>query len=374
MTGLAVDEGRTRVRLYGDRDLPWIAEIVDVIVAAVGQPWRVLRERASSLPHRAVRVDSILRAFRRTSPGRRGTTKIARRVRELVLGHPAVDATTRAARLAAAADQLGLPPHELEELLWIDLADEGPVRLAGEGDPRRRARPDARMLAAYANLERVQRLVRRATTMRIRVSGDAHELVRGAQRLGLVCTARRDHDLTMLEILGPLASVHDTSVYGRSLARLVPAVADRDTALLDIDADLEHGRAAFRVATPWLLPAIATSVPADRVAARLARELRRLAPSSSVTLDPPPLVHEDRLLYPDLVIEQSGARWWIELLGFATGALLRQRLADYDATGAPTVLLCVPDRRVHADVDRVLAYEKRIEARDVLAHLGLDPR
>jgi len=78
--------------------------------------------------------------------------RIARRLRALVLGHAALDSRQRVARLEAASQVLG-SLREVDQLMWIDLASERPVSLPD-------GRPEERRLAAYANLDRIQRGVR----------------------------------------------------------------------------------------------------------------------------------------------------------------------------------------------------------------------
>ena len=69
----------------------------------------------------------------------------------------------------------GLAPADVERLLWADLAMERPVALP-------RGRPAEHALAAVANLERLQRAVRRAHEVELRVSAIATALVRSAAR------------------------------------------------------------------------------------------------------------------------------------------------------------------------------------------------
>lgn len=383
----------TDVRLYDATDLTWIAIVVDHVMDSVGQPWRVLRERLDHSTLRPARVTSILGALRRVLGGQAARARIARRVRAVVLGHPAVDADARQERLAAAAATLGLPAEDLDDLLWQDLAEERPVVLPD-------GRPDERDLAAYANLDRLQRAVRRAEQLRLRVWGDAHDLIRTARRCGLLVSVGRERrgetdaprqggspppprrplpglarDLaTVLTIVGPLALFHATAVYGRALAALVPLLAAVDRFELVIRCDFGYGPTTLRVAPPVLLPPVATGRRTPSLAARLARDLRRAAAGTEldVALDPPPIVHGDVVLVPDLAVERPGRRWWIELVGFATAEFVTTRLAAYRAAGIADVLLCIDDRRAAADVvaGATLRYQRTVDPAAVLAWIG----
>lgn len=353
----------TDIRLYDARDLPWIASIVDVVLACTGQPWRALRERLAHSAHGPVRVRAILHALRRVLGGRAERSRIARKVRGLVLGPPALDAATVHRRLGIAASELGLPADSVRDLLWIDLADERPVSLPA-------GRPAELRLAAYANVDRIQRLVRRAHTLAVRIEGDAHGLVRTAARWGLITTAARDGGTTVLDVLGPLSLFHATSVYGRALAALVPHLADHPRFELAMTCDLGHGPAHLRLASPALLPPTSEARERPSLAARLARQLTRAG--AEVTVDPPPIVHGRSLLYPDLAVRIHDRTYSVELVGFATADHITAKLARYGSAGVRDVVLCVDERRAPepgADA-RLLAYRGSLTAEALLGFLA----
>jgi len=327
------------IRLYDATDIPWIATVVDHVVEARNQPWRTLRESLEHSPIRAPRVAAILGALRRTLGGKAERGRVARKVRGLVLGHPALDDHERAARLTAASNLLGLEPAEVDNLMWIDLASERPVTLPD-------GRPDERRLAAYANLDRIQRAVRRARELRLVVWGEAHELIRTAKRYGLLVTVSRgrDPDATVLDIVGPLSLFHATGVYGGALAALVPLLADIARFELSVTCDFGYGPSILTLAPPVLLP------PASRrgtpsIAARLARELTKISPTRTIERDPPPLIAGAELVFPDFLIDDAIA---IELIGFATADYLAAQLSRYQLAGV-RVLLCVHDKRSPAE-------------------------
>ncbi len=354
--------GSTEMRLYDARDLGWIASIVDTVVASTGLPWRVLRERLEHSPHGAPRVASILAALRRVLGGRGQRTRIARQVRGLVLGPPALDDAACTVRLAAAADKLGLDVESVRELLWIDLANERPVALPD-------GRPAEMRLAAYGNLDRIQRAVRRARELRLRIDGDAHDLIRTASRWGLVTTISRDGDATVLDILGPLSLFHATSVYGRALAALVPHLADHPRFALTMTCDFGHGPARLRLTPPALLPPASEARITPSAAARLARQLAKAG--ADVTLDPPPVAHGRTLLYPDLAIRRGRRTWLVELVGFATADYIAAKLARYANAGVSDVVLCVDEERAPDAVadPRVLAYFGKLSVEALLGIL-----
>ncbi len=323
----------TDVRLYDATDLPWITIVVDHVMSCLGQPWRVLRERLEHAPIRGARVAAILGAMRRMMDGKAQRTKIARKVRASVLGHPALDDTARADRLARAGDELGIDPSEIESLLWIDLAEERPVTLPD-------GRPDETRLAAYANVDRIQRALRRARHVRIHAWGNAHPLIRTAARYGLLVRVsssspafdrtafdrtafdrtelrpiQRPQTLqvpgdqhTVIDIVGPLSLFHQTHVYGRALGSVVPLLSGLERFVVEIDADFGYGMAALRIASPALLPpAPATERGKPSIAAKIASAMERRG-HVLVERDPTPIAHGSDRLFPDLAIEVIGPR------------------------------------------------------------------
>ena len=357
------ETGATEIRLYDERDMAWIASIVNTVVACVGMPWRVLRERLEHSPHGAPRVASILAALRRVLGGRGDRVRIARKVRALVLGPPALDDAACTQRLLAAGTELGLDIDSVRELLWIDLANERPVALPD-------GRPSERRLAAYANLDRIQRAVRRAHELRLRIDGEAHELIRTAARWGLVTTISRDGAATVLDVLGPLSLFHATSVYGRALAALVPQLAEHSRFTLTMACDFGHGPAILRLAPPALLPPVSEARTRPSAAVRLARQLAKVG--VEVALDPPPIAHGVTLLYPELAIRSAHRMWLVELVGFATADHVAAKLARYASAGVSDVVLCVDEARAPGTIadPRVLAYTGKLAADALIDFLG----
>jgi len=351
------------LRLYDATDIPWIATVVDHVVDARGEPWRILRERLEHSAIRAPRIAAILGALRRVLGGKAESARIARRVRALVLGHPALDGRHRAGRLEVASELLGLVPAEVDQLMWIDLASERPVILPD-------GRPDERRLAAYANLDRIGRAVRRARELRLAVWGEAHDLVRTAKRHGLLVTAARRGDATVLHVVGPLALFHDTGAYGGALAGLVPLLADLARFELIVHCDLGYGPSTLRVVPPVLLPPVEPRGKPS-LAVRLAKDLAKAAPELVIERDPPPILHGAELSFPDLAIDHGGRRTWLDVIGFATEAYAAAQLARYAAAGAG-VILCVHDRRGDPPADddpRLLRFRGRLAAAAVLGKL-----
>jgi predicted nuclease of restriction endonuclease-like RecB superfamily len=284
-----------------------------------------------------------------------------------VLGPPALAPGERDARLVLAAETLGTTPEDIESLLWVDLAMERPIALPA-------GRPAETELAAFANLERIQRCVRRAHDLQLRVWDRANELVRTVARYGLIAQIRRDGEATALDVMGPLALFHSTMVYGRALAALVPLLADHPRFELDIRCELGGEQAHLKVAPPVLLPPPVVSprrVPST--AERLARDL--VALGHVVEREPPPIASGEHLLFPDLVLERDGVRRYIEVLGFSTKDYVTAKLERYRRAGIAGVVLCV-DLATAPGCDleaQVCGFTRHVDVDDLLATLGASP-
>lgn len=379
----------TSLRLFGPEDEPWIEELLDLVERSLGEPWRVLLERVddAALRRSPAQVAAILAALRRVTGGRDERARVARKLRGKVLGHPALDRDARDARIACAAAELGLLPADVESLLWADLARERPVVLP-------RGRPSARSLVGFANVDRIQRCMRRASSIELRVWSESTALVRTGARCGLIVAVSRplSHDArahddgdgpTLLQVTGPLGLFHATTVYGRALGALVPLLADHARFTLDIHADYPSGPRTLRVEPPVILPPV--PLPRSKspsLVEYLARDLERAG--CEVEREPPPIACGTHVLYPDAVVVHRGARMLVEIVGFSTAAYLAEKRACYAAIGQP-VVLCVdatraapgndPDDEVAQSTNEgkppitsdVLRFRRRIDAAALMA-------
>lgn len=348
------------IRLFDSGDAGWIGEVLDLVERSIGEPWRVLLERIEVAQLRAhpTRLAAIVNALRRVTGSRTVQRRLARRARTLVLGHPAFDRDTRDVRFAAAGAVLGILPSEVEAVLWADLAKERPVTLPT-------GRPREATLAAFANIDRIQRAVRRAKTVRICVWNDAHALVRTVARYGLLTTiSRGGNGATILEVTGPLAVFHDTTVYGRALAALVPLLAAHERFTLDVHCDFRGQQQVLHVEPPVILPPEPPRRHGPSAAEHLARELA--ADGWHVDREPEPVASGSVLLFPDLVVRaHDGPRWWIEILGFSTQDYLDHKLARYREAGITEIALCVDSLRrpaagIRAD-QNIVAFRRRVD-------------
>jgi hypothetical protein len=301
-------------QLYDASDVGWIRGLLDVVEGAIGEPWRVLLARIE-----------------------------------------------RAALRVRMADRMAMLAT-LQRWLGGDLA-------VGEGLERRvvlmSGRPPEAELAAFANLARLQRWLRRAREVELRVWGDAARLAQVIAGLGLIAEAQRADDATVFSICGPIAMPHSLTVYGRALAELAGSLAVHARFTLEIVDGLSKRAPVRRVASPVLLPPACVPARPGAVDA-LACDLRELG--IAVEVAPPPIGVGARVLYPPLALTDRGVRWCVELIGFSTPDSLADKLARYREAGCP-VVLCV-EQAFAPSCDFTLGvcgFTHQVDARDVLA-------
>jgi len=340
------------VKALAEHDLPWIGEAVDIVARAEGLPWRVAEGELERVLAPANALAAVTSSLRKLLGGRAVHARVAREVRGMVLGAPALSASARSARLETCAQRLGLPPRELESLLWSDLPRERAIELPA-------GRPNELEVAAHANVQLVQRALGRAHGVQARLWGDAGVILRAALARGLIATATREPDHVALAIVGPLALCHRTGVYGRALAQLAPLLAACDRFELAIDA----GDYTTSIASPMLLPVAPTDRAGVYLARKLARDLGRLERTLDLELAPEPLAAGRALVCPDLRVSEA----YVELVGFWTAEYLAAKLTRYHRAGARVVLVVDEARGAEQLPAGALGYTRRIEAAAVLA-------
>jgi uncharacterized protein len=355
------------IELISDTDLLWIESAVDIVCRNVGRPWRVALEQLMDLqraePTSQRRFTAVVGAIQRILGGRERNTKIAQRTRSLVLGHPALTSDERQARIDHAALVLGMSARQIETLLWVDLPRERPVELPA-------GRPEELEVAAFANVALIQRALRRAQSVSLAIDGDPGPIVRAASLRGLIVSPHANGDGCVLDIVGPLALCHKTSVYGRALGELVPYLADLRSWSLEIRVELPLARYSLHASSPVLLPApsarmMATPAPVMR----LVRGVRRLEPTLNVEAAPLVVRRGAIMVWPDLVIDTGWRRTYVELVGFWTRDYLERKLAAYRALDLD-VVLCVDNARAgtgEAPPPDVLSFTKVAKADVLLA-------
>lgn len=360
------------IDLLAEPDLDWVAAMLDVVTRNAGRPWRTALEQLDDLqrasqPTTARRFTAVIGAVQRLTGGRVRNARKARTARGLVLGHPVFTAVDRQARIDHAALMLDVPAAAIETMLWSDLPRERPVELPS-------GRPSELEVAAFANVALLQRALRRAQSLSLAIrDDDPGVLLRAAADRGLLTTSRYSRETgTFIEIAGPLSLCHNTGVYGRALADLVPLLGELRHWTLEIRVELPLACYSTHVVSPVLLPAAPPRLIATPYAvARLVRGLARADRSLVVMPTPPPLRTPAHLLCPDIAVDDGPRRIFIELVGFWTRDYLERRLAAYREAGVDAVL-CVDTLRAADDgvlPAEVLPYSKTLAIEALLGRL-----
>jgi hypothetical protein len=156
--------------LLDHRDVPWIAELVDLVRSCTGRPWREVHALADGKWRTPV-IAALERACAEaeTSPGRPttsvagGATAVAPAVvRAMLFAVPACDPVERARCVGAVAAAHGVAAGAIEALAWADVPSEAIVALPPAADT-----PSPRALATAANIAMLQEVFAHAREIRI---------------------------------------------------------------------------------------------------------------------------------------------------------------------------------------------------------------
>jgi predicted nuclease of restriction endonuclease-like RecB superfamily len=293
----------------------------------------------------------------------------------MVFAEAARASDTSVAVLSRVAKSLGVTVGDLRDSLFADLPGERLV----EAPPRS---VSAIELALRTNLALVQRLLFRATTLRVEVEGYTRPLVRHAKWRGLICTIadRSGRGGVSLEISGPFALFRNTGLYGRALGELIPLLAWCSRFHLDAECVIDGRRRALQLATgDPIFPAAAPRQYDSRIEERFAREFRRAAPEWDVVREPEPIAVDRTLIFPDFALQRRsdpGQRWLLEIVGFWTPDYVARKLALYRKALVPNLILCIDEARNCADGDlppgaRIVYFRRHMDPVAVLRAISL---
>lgn len=269
--------------------------------------------------------------------------------------------------LAQSALALGLAPDVIAKSLFADRATMRRLRR-----PERRSEP-ADLVARY-NLAVVQTLLARAMSIEATTNGDPRALAAMAKRDGLLATmAPAGESSVRLVLVGPLALVHDTAKYGRSIARFVPflVVAKEWSLRARIAMPALHapsGRQADLVIDHRSPLSLAGTLASAAVP--LPRKTARALADAGVRVDfqPAPLRAGSALVVPDFALEWgSGQKVYVDVLPFATDEHLAVKLQLIAALDVP-MIVCVDERYAGGVASpAIVPFRRKLEAWTLLA-------
>jgi uncharacterized protein len=275
----------------------------------------------------------------------------------------------RSEALAEGARLLELKDANVEELLFADLPGERRLVLP-------MPLPAPSELMSRTNLELAQGLLRLASQVTIDLHGGARAVVRQVHLRRLLCTVRRlDAGCVRLEISGPFSLFRHTSLYGRALASILPALFRCQRFEL-LARCFVRGRSLGVRLQPGDPVVVGESQKSydSRLEERFAREFCRASLDWDLVREPEPLLAGETFIFPDFAVvhrRDSSRSFLLEIVGFWTPDYLRDKLNRLREIPRVPLVLCI-DRGLNCSAGElpphahVVWFQKRIDPGSVL--------
>jgi predicted nuclease of restriction endonuclease-like RecB superfamily len=343
----------------GDRDRPWLRDLLAAAEAFAGRPFADLARhwrRGERDPRAGRRQDAAVHVLERWL--RQRAAGAPRRAARQQLFGLAAAGVPRHLALAQVAGQLGVGPAELAASLYDDLPER---RRVVWPDPP----PDPAWLAHAANTALVRGLLRHATAAELQVHGASRVLLKTAWLLGAAPA--------VLEEPAGAATLR-WGDGARVVASLVPLLPWARRYRLRATCALPRGCGELVLATgDPLLPAPEPRPFDSALERELARALGRLLPDWEVVREPAVVATAHGLAFPDFELRPrcGGASWLCELAGLRDAAALPAKVALL--ARCPNLVLCLPERHVPAELrghPRVVSFRRRVDAHAVRAAIA----
>lgn len=345
---VTIADGELVPAWLGDRDRPWLRDLIEVAEGYVGRPvheW-LRRSRESEIDPRAGARQAV-----------------ALHVLDAWLRKGAVGPRRSAMRLrlygAAAAGAVDGLEREGER---AGMFDDLPLRriIRWPAPP-----PEPARLALVANTVMAQSALRHASDVRLRLFGASRALLRTAWLHGAGLRPARSGGGDVV-VSRWRRSPADPA---RATSAIVPLLPWARRYRLEADCDLGPSRGVLVLATgDPLLPGAEPRRFDSRLERWFLQDLLRAAPECRVVREPAPIVTSRGLAFPDFCIAlPRRAPWLCEVAGLRDAAALPAKLALLEH---PRMVLCLPARMVPEDWrghPRVVAFRRRIRVEEVLA-------
>ena len=355
----------------GPEDHPWLEALLDELRRFEGRRTREWRARAME-PLRA-----------RTHEGRRRWAVAT--LHELCAALPRQDDVhppELRARLFTAAQRAREEGEEIDallareapiskesllEALYLDLPSERPLLLP---DPL----PDPPDLARHTNLHIARRLIRSAAKVDIHLASRSRAIVRQIRLRRLLATVHPRGAGVHIQVSGPFALFRHTTLYGRSLASLLPVLRGVEGFELLAHCDLGAGPVEVRLASgdPFFPPGLAPKRFDSKLEARFAKDFACIAPDWDLVREPEPISVAGTWIFPDfaLIHRRDGRRWLLEIVGFWTPAYLQEKLHRLRLAGRDDLIVAIDEKLGCGDQElaalpRVIRFRGRVDAKAV---------
>lgn len=351
----------------GENDDAWVEEALEAMAEGAGHSLDVAEEivrprvvriaRERSVP---ARVALSLWALERSRWELRVDAPVTpSALREVAFELAAKHGAEQAVALSAA--RFRIHPEEVVAALFADRRGRR-VLVAPE------TRTTAREAVVRYDLAVAQTLVARSMELEAYVRDDALGVITHAKRLGLVASFRKVVDALQLSVSGPLALFHETTKYGRALARLVPVLAGTPAWSLRAHVMLGDRSGWLSLDETGPLGRV-HALPADAdsgVARRIARALRlgghdwRVESAELVEID-------GAIAVPDFALVSARGRVLVDVVPFATPEYLARKL-DVVRRLPGRMIVCVDERFAPASPGAlVLRYRGVVDVTELVA-------
>ncbi len=345
----------------GDRDRPWLRDLLEQAEAFVGRPlaeWHQQVQRGDPDPRAGQRrfaAAHVLHVLLRQSAlaPRRAAARAA-------LFRLAARGVARDQALAEVAHDHGITPDELLNTLYDDLPAR---RRMHWPDPP----PEPTRLALAANLAMVTGLLQHARSATLDLHGASRTVLKTAWLRGLVPGVRADpFTVTTLSW-----RIDDHVGTPADLTALVPLLPWTRRYRLRARCELPNARGDLVLTTgDPILPGEEPRRFDSDLERRFACDFRRLLPDWELVREPAPLTLAHGMAFPDFELRppHRGAPWLLELAGLRDRTALAAKLELLHRCSR--LILCLPEREVPEavrDHPRVVPFCRRVDVTRVRA-------
>jgi predicted nuclease of restriction endonuclease-like RecB superfamily len=362
----------------GPEDHPWLRLLLLELERCEGLRMREWRERAIE-PHHEPALErrrrlalAVLSRICPTRPPessldprslRRDFFGLAAELRQQ--GRPLEEA------LEEESQRRGLSLEELREALYLDLPAERRIC------PLERL-PDPPTLARLVNQHIAGSLLRSSTQVELLLQGRSRPLVRQILLRRLLATLHPRGEGLRIEVSGPMALFHHTTLYGRALTSLLPLLRHTDSFELLATCRLGDRDRVVQLGSGDPIFAVGLTSPAydSQLEERFAQAFLKKAPDWDLLREPEPIALPGGWIFPDfaLVHRRDGRRWLLEIVGFWTPSYLERKLQRIRQAGRLDLIVAI-DQKLACSAEelpqgtQLLRYKNRLDPRAVLAIL-----
>ncbi len=291
--------------------------------------------------------------------------------------------------LQKVAQEAGLSVEAIKEAFWADREEKQLLKGFSKGfssdSPSEQTKQidlSAEELLRQYNLSLTQTLLFDALELTFTASGNYQQIFRWIKYLGLMYEAFEDFSGIKVKVDGPASLFKETTKYGTSFAKLIPAIMRAGE--WQLTAKIRDGdRICFFALDYSKKVLFPKEEPKERfdsaVEEDFARRIKALMPEWTIRREPTILKAGPHILIPDFGFElrhgQNVIRHYLEIVGFWTPEYLQKKLAKLKQTetkmliAVDKALKCVDAEEELGEGKEVFFYEKRLPLEPVIHRL-----